>query len=97
MIKAYIPLRCKTIRVGYFCVTLRKDTNMLVSFALPNANFSRHLTQNPQHESVEYRLCWVPNTKFWRWACTFHNFCVDFICFWWPTQIQYPVEYGLKI
>ena len=23
-------------------------------------------------------------------------FCVDFICVWWSTQTQYPVEYGLK-
>ena len=50
----------KTIRVGYFCVTYRKNTNMLVSFATADANFSRHLTQNPQRESVEYRLRWVP-------------------------------------
>ena len=57
---------------------------MLVSFALPNANFSRH----PQSESVEYRLRWVPNANFSRWACTFHIFCVDFICIWWPTQTQ---------
>ena len=68
---------------------------MLVSFALPNPSFSRHLTQNPQRDSVEYRLHWVPNT-FLRWACTFHILCIDFICVWWPTQIQYPVEYGLK-
>ena len=27
--------------------------------------------------------------------CTFHIFCVDFICVWWSTQTQYPVEYGL--
>ena len=25
----------------------------------------------------------------------FHIFCVDFICVWWSTQTQYPVEYGL--
>ena len=23
-------------------------------------------------------------------------FCVDLICVWWPTQTQFPVEYGLK-
>ena len=23
-------------------------------------------------------------------------FCVDFICVWYPTQTQFPVEYGLK-
>ena len=31
----------------------------------------------------------------WRWACTFHIFCVDFICVWCPTRTQFPVEYGL--
>ena len=36
--KAYIPLQRKTICVGYFCVILRKDTNMLVSFVLGDAN-----------------------------------------------------------
>ena len=56
------------------------DTNMLVSFALGDAHVSRHLTQNPQCESVEYRLRWVPNAKLLRWPCTFHVFCVDFIC-----------------
>ena len=29
---------------------------MLVSFAVGDTNFLRHLTQNPQRESVEYRL-----------------------------------------
>ena len=53
---------------------------MLVSFALPNANFMRHLTQNPQRKSVEYRLRWVPNAKFSRWPSTFNFFGVDFIC-----------------
>ena len=45
---------------------------------------------------VEYRLRWVPNAKLLRWPCTFHVFCVDFICVWCPTQTQFPVEYGLK-
>ena len=35
-------------------------------------------------------------TLGWRWAYTFHIFCVDFICVWWSTQSQYPTEYGLK-
>ena len=30
---------------------------MLVFFVLGDANFSRHLTQNPQRETVEYRFC----------------------------------------
>ena len=83
--EAYIPLQCKTISVGYwrwlgpqtphFCVTY---TNMLVSFALGDANFSRYLTQNPQRESVEYRLHRVPNANFLRWPCTFHFFVCRF-------------------
>ena len=59
-----------------------KDTNMLVSFkfALGDANFFASPNAKPQRESVEYRLRWVPNAKFLRWACTFHIVCVNFIC-----------------
>ena len=46
-LKAYIPLRRKTICVGYFCVTHKKYNNMLVYYALGDANLSRHPTQNP--------------------------------------------------
>ena len=74
---------------------LSNAKNMLVSLALGDANFSRHLTQNPQRESVEYRLRWVPNAKSSRWPCTFHVVCVNFICVRWPTQTQLSVEYGL--
>ena len=59
-----------------------------IKFASPNAK--------PQRKSLKYRLHWVPNANFLRWSCTFHVFCVDFICVWWPTQTQFPVEYGLK-
>ena len=34
----------------------------------------------PKHKPVEYRLHWVPGVGSLRWACTFHIFCVDFIC-----------------
>ena len=44
--KAYIPLRRKTTHVGYFCVTQQKRYQH-VSFALGDANFSHHPTQNP--------------------------------------------------
>ena len=30
------------------------------------------------------------------YVCTFHIFCVDFICVGKPTQTQFSVEYGLK-
>ena len=44
---------------------------------------------NPQRESVEYRLRWVPNAQFSHWPCTFHFFGVNFI------RVG-SVEYGLK-
>ena len=86
-----------------FCA---KYTNMLVYFVLGNAHFSRFIrrvlpdTFYPmrftRRQSMEYR--W--RCAFWRWgwcwSCTFHIFCVDFICIWWSTQSQYPVECGLK-
>ena len=107
--KAYIPLQRKTIRVGSWrwpghpmpqsCVTY---TNMLVSknakiCFTPDAKPKICITPDakPRRKSVEYRLRWVPNAKFSRWQCTFHLFGVDFICVWWPTQTQFPVEYGL--
>ena len=79
-----------------FAIPNAKSTNMLVSLALGDANFLRHLTQNPQRESVEYRLRWVPNANFLHWPCTFHVVCVSFICVRLPTQTQFSVEYGLK-
>ena len=69
---------------------------MLVSLAFCAANFSRHLTQNPQRKPVEYRLLWVPNANSLRWPCTFHFFCVDFIRVGLPMQPPFPAEYGLK-
>ena len=94
--KAYIPLRRITICVGSLCWLRPQtpqfrvgDTNMLVSkndkiCVTPNAN--------PQCESVEYRLRWVPNAKFSCWPCAFHFHCVDFIC----VGSRVSVEYGLK-
>ena len=59
-----------------------------LKFASPNAK--------PKRESVEYRLPWVPNAKFLRWACTFHVVCVNFICVWEQTQMRFSVEYPSK-
>ena len=64
--------------------------------ALPNAKICVFPDANPQRQSVEYRCRWAFWHWGWRWACTFHIFCVDFICVWWSTQTQYPVEYGLN-
>ena len=80
-----------------FALPNAKNTNMLVSIALDDANVLRYLTQHPQCESVEYRLPWVPNAKSSRWPCTFHVVCVNFICVWCPTQTQFSVEYGLNM
>ena len=70
--KAYIPLQRKTIN--------RSLIPEKWLGALGDANFSRHLTQNLQRESVEYRLRWVPNAKSSRWPCTIHVVCVNLIC-----------------
>ena len=91
--KAYILLRHKTIRVG----SLLWLGHPMPNFALPiptcwylkTLKFAFLPTPN-------LRLCLVPNAKFLRWQCTFHFFCVDFICVWWPTQTKFPVHYGLK-
>ena len=88
--KAYIPLRRKTTLLHY---PTQKIPTCWYLFG--DANFLCHPTQNPQRESVEYRLRWDPNAKFLRWACTFNFFGVDFICVWRPTQTQFPVEYRL--
>ena len=59
-----------------FALTYAKSFNMLVSFALGDANFPGHLTQNHQLKSVEYRLRWVPNANL---AMYIFFFFVDFI------------------
>ena len=46
--------------------------------------FASH-NAKPQREAVEYRLRWVPNAKFLRWAYTF---CVILL-------FVFSVEYGL--
>ena len=51
---------------------------------------------NPQREQVEYRSCWIPNSKFSHWPCRFHIVCAHFICLGYPMQTQFAVEYGLK-
>ena len=51
----------------------------------------------PQRQPVEYRLRWVPGVGSLCWACTFHIFCVDFICVGHLTQTRFSVEYGLNI
>ena len=68
----------------------------MLSLALGDPNFSCHLKQNPQRESVEYRFRWVSNAKSSQWPCTFHAVCVNFICVRWPMQTQFSVKYGLK-
>ena len=54
-------------------------------------------TQNPNASQWNIGCPWVPGIGSLRWACTFHIFCVDFICIRCPTQTQFSVEYGLKL
>ena len=53
-------------------------------------------TRFTRRQSVEYRWRWAFWRWGWRWACTFHIFCVDFICVWCLTRTPFPVEYGLN-
>ena len=46
-IKPLFHCDAKPFALGTFVSSNAKDTNMLVSFALDNANFSCHPTQNP--------------------------------------------------
>ena len=90
-------------RDSSFALPNARNTNMLVSFALGEANLSRftrrvlpnafYPTYFTRRQSVEYRWRWAFWRWGWRWACTFHILCVDFICVWWSMQSQYPVEY----
>ena len=75
LLKPIFHCDAKTFELGTFASPNAKYTNMLVALALGEAKSSRHLTQNPQRESVEYRLCWVPNVIFLHWPCTFHFLC----------------------
>ena len=77
-------------RDSTFALANAKNTNMLVSLALGDANFS------PTRVS-EIWLRWVPNANFLRWPCTFNFVCVDFIRVGWPTRTPFPVEYGLNL
>ena len=57
----------------------------------------RHLTQNPQRKSVEYRLRWVPNANCLRRPCTFHFFGVDFICVWCQRKPRFQWNMGFRL
>ena len=91
-----------------FALPNAKYTNMLVYFALGNAHFSHftlsvlpnafYPTRFTRRQSVEYRWRWAFCRWGWRWACTFHIFCVDFICVWWSTKasIQWNMGFSLQ-
>ena len=62
-----------------FALPHAKNTNMLVSLVLGDANIVRYLTQNPQSESVEYRFALGTKPKTFalamyisRFLCRFH-------------------------
>ena len=75
--------------------------------ALGNAPDARILRWRYQHVGIFWRYLTLkfvfypmptPYASRWNitWPCTFHVFCVDFICVWYPKRTPYPVEYGLK-
>ena len=89
----YIGLdpQCHNCQTCWYLKTLK--------FALPPTGKHKIcVTPNtkPQHETMEYRLCWVPKAKLLQWKCTFHVVCAHFICFGYPTGTQFAVEYGLN-
>ena len=57
---------------------------------------SPNVNAKPQRQSVEYRLRWVTNAKFLRWPCTFHVFCVDFICVCSQHKPSFQCNVGLR-
>ena len=65
-----------------FCVGVRKALQTQTFALPPNANPNIRVTpqREPQHEQVQYRLCWVPSHWGSRWPCTFHVLCVNIIC-----------------
>ena len=64
---------------------LRKVTQIFAFYPTRNLKFAFYLTRNPN--ASQWKVA-----KFWRWPCTFNVFCVDFICMWYPTRTQFPVE-----
>ena len=69
----------------------------------PNLKFAFSPTPNLEFALPPMR---TPNVSQWNIGCIgsqmqnfgdvhFFFFLVDFICVWWPTQTQFPVEYGL--
>ena len=58
----------------------------------PNADFKIHPMQNPNASQWNTGCVGFQTQN----SCVGHVFCVDFICFWWSTQTQFPVEYGLN-
>ena len=85
ILKPIFHCDAKPFALVAFASPKAKDTNMLVSFALGDAHFLRHPTQNP-------------NVSQWNIGCVgsqmqiscvghihFMFVCVNFICVWWPT------------
>ena len=80
-LEAYIPLQRKTLRIGVWCWVTPPTRELCIGNT--NMLVSKN-AKNLRH------LTQNPNGH------VNHVFCVDFICVWWPTQTQYPVEYRLK-
>ena len=63
--------------------------------------FWRYLTlkcafsPTPTPDASQWNIgCVGSQLKILALACTFHVFCVDFICVWYPMRTPFPVEYG---
>ena len=74
--------RRQTFALGIPTCWYLKCENLCYRRQTPDAKPEICVSPNtkPLRQSVEYRLRWVPGIGSLRWACTFHIFCVDFIC-----------------
>ena len=78
--------------VGYTNMLVSKNVKICVTpDAKPKICVSP--SAKPQRKSVEYRLHWVPNANFSRWACTL--IFVFWVSFSFTLGTPFPVEYGL--
>ena len=81
-----------------FALPNARNTSMLVSFVLGDANFSRFI-RRVLPDASQWNIGGVGPSGVGAGVGHVHFFllCVDFICVRWSTQTQYPVEYGPKV
>ena len=78
------------------------DAKLLELGARRNTKFAFPPTQTPNaSESVEYRLCWVPNAKFLHWPCRSHVVYPVFLLCWVPNWdkrcSQWNMDFSLYV